>query len=220
MHAPVDAGRLAHTKLGLLVHGNALAKALISHPAKPLAVACVSADGRMSSWASAEWHSLVEHVGHRLKLILLRRLHLQQSRSARPSAIKKSSVAVQFVRRAAFSSHKWQVKSSQVKRRIFVTVNKLGRQHRHVPSSYPLHYNTHYRTVALAARSVTETLNNLSMRTQSSRGSLSHHLEACTGPVPWDPSPSQRHRHHSSSARVVLSTCMRGRTRPHHGTRA
>ena len=36
----------------------------------------------MSSWASAEWHSLVEHVGHRLKLILLRRLHLQ-----RPSAI-------------------------------------------------------------------------------------------------------------------------------------
>ena len=67
------------------------------------------------------------------------------------------------VRRAAFSSHKWQVKSSQVKRRIFVTVNKLGRQHRHVPSSYPLHYNTHYRTVALAARSVTETLNNLSM---------------------------------------------------------
>ena len=117
MHAPVDAGRLAHTKLGLLVHGNALAKALISHPAKPLAVACVSADGRMSSWASAEWHSLVEHVGHRLKLILLRRLHLQQSRSARPSAIKKSSVAVQFVRRAAFSTHKWskQVKSSQEK---------------------------------------------------------------------------------------------------------
>jgi len=36
----------------------------------------------MSSWASAEWHSLVEHVGHRLKLILLRRLHLQ-----RPTAI-------------------------------------------------------------------------------------------------------------------------------------
>ena len=72
----------------------------------------------MSSWASAEWHSLVEHVGHRLKLILLRRLHLQQSRSARPSAIKKSSVAVQFVRRAAFSSHKWssQVKSSQEKK--------------------------------------------------------------------------------------------------------
>jgi hypothetical protein len=83
VHAPVDAGRLAHTKLGLLVHGNALAKALISHPAKTLtAVACVSADGWMSSWASAEWHSLVEHVGHRLKLILLRRLHLQ-----RPTAI-------------------------------------------------------------------------------------------------------------------------------------
>ena len=176
MHAPVDAGRLAHTKLGLLVHGNALAKALISHPAKPLAVACVSADGRMSSWASAEWHSLVEHVGHRLKLILLRRLHLQQSRSARPSAIKKSSVAVQFVRRAAFSSHKWQVKSSQVKRRIFVTVNKLGRQHRHVPSSYPLHYNTHYRTLALAARSVTETLNNLSMHHGALRAAAARSL--------------------------------------------
>jgi hypothetical protein len=89
VNAPVDAGRLAHTQLGLLVHGNALAKALISHPAKTLtAVACVSADGWMSSWASAEWHSLVEHVGHRLKLILLRRLHLQ-----RPTAIDGTHAA-------------------------------------------------------------------------------------------------------------------------------
>ena len=180
----------------------------------------------MSSWASAEWHSLVEHVGHRLKLILLRRLHLQQSRSARPSAIKKSSVAVQFVRRAAFSSHKWQVKSSQVKRRIFVTVTKLGRQHRHVPSSYPLHYNTHYRTVALAARSVTETLNNLSMHHGALRAAaarsliISKHARDPFLGIPRPPNGMIRHRRHSSSARVVLSTCMRGRTRPHHGTRA
>ena len=100
MHAPVDAGRLAHTKLGLLVHGNALAKALISHPAKTLtAVACVSADGWMSSWASAEWHSLVEHVGHRLKLILLRRLHLQ-----RPTAIDVHARGAEDALRATLSA--------------------------------------------------------------------------------------------------------------------
>ena len=194
MHAPVDAGRLAHTKLGLLVHGNALAKALISHPAKPLAVACVSADGRMSSWASAEWHSLVEHVGHRLKLILLRRLHLQQSRSARPSAIKKSSVAVQFVRRAAFSSHKWQVKSSQEKNLCDCEQTWTTTQARAIviPATlqHPLSYG---RAGGAQCNRNTEQPVHAPWRTQSSRGSLSHHLEACTGPVPWDPSPSQRH---------------------------
>lgn len=175
----------------------------------------------MSSWASAEWHSLVEHVGHRLKLILLRRLHLQQSRSARPSAIKKSSVAVQFVRRAAFSSHKWssQVKSSQEKNLCDCEQNWTTTQARAIVIPAALQHPLSYGRAG-GAQCNRNTEPTCPWRTQSSRGSLSHHLEACTGPVPWDPSPSQRHRRHSSSARVVLSTCMRGRTRPHHGTRA
>ena len=88
-----------------------------------------------------------------------------------------------------------QVKSSQVKRRSFVTVNSWTTTQARaivIPAAlqHPLSYG---RAGGAQCNRNTEQPVHAPWRTQSSRGSLSHHLEACTGPVPWDPSPSQRH---------------------------